>query len=79
MVNGQCLTTMVTTSWRSSGQDMGFGSLGMANPKSGDNNLFSSGYVGTSSVAPVLVSQDRDLCNVQLHPTWFEPTSECRS
>ena len=28
MVNGQCLTTMVTTSWRSSGQDMGFGGLG---------------------------------------------------
>ena len=34
---------------------------------------------GTSSVAPVLVSQDRDLCHVQPHPTWFEPTSECRS
>ena len=33
---------------------------------------------GTSSVSPVLVSQDRDLCHVQLHPTWFEPTSECR-
>ena len=32
-----------------------------------------------SSVAPVLVSQDRDLCHAQLHPTWFEPTSECRS
>ena len=32
----------------------------------------------TSLVAPVLVSQDRDLCYVQLHPTWFEPTSECR-
>ena len=34
---------------------------------------------GTSSVAPVLVSQDRDICHVQLYPTWFEPTSECRS
>ena len=34
---------------------------------------------GTSSVAPVLVSQDIDLCHVQLHPTWFESTSECRS
>ena len=34
---------------------------------------------GTSSVAPVLVSKDRDLCHVQIHPTWFEPTSECRS
>ena len=34
---------------------------------------------GTSLVAPVLVSQDRDLCHVQLHRTWFEPTSECRS
>ena len=33
---------------------------------------------GTSSGAPVLVSQDRDLCHVQLHPTWFEPTSKCR-
>ena len=35
MVNGQCLTTMVTTSRRSSGQDMRFGGLGMANSKSG--------------------------------------------
>ena len=45
MVYGQCLTTMVTTSRRSSGQDMGFGGLGMANSKSGDYNLFSSGWV----------------------------------
>ena len=30
---------------------------------------------GISSVAPVLVSHDKDLCHVQLHPTWFEPTS----
>ena len=29
MVNGQCLTTMVTTGRWSSGQDMGFGDLGM--------------------------------------------------
>ena len=29
---------------------------------------------GTSLVAPMLVSQDRGLCHVQLHPTWFEPT-----
>ena len=28
MVNDHCLTTMVTTSWQSSGQDMGFGGLG---------------------------------------------------
>ena len=34
MVNGQCLTTMVTSSGRSSGQDMGFGGLCMANSKS---------------------------------------------
>ena len=34
---------------------------------------------GTSSVAPVLVSRDRDLYHVQLHPTWFVPISECRS
>ena len=33
----------------------------------------------TSSVAPVFVSKDRDLCHVQIRPTWFEPTSECRS
>ena len=31
------------------------------------------------SGGPVLVSQDSDLCHVQLHPTWFEPTSECKS
>ena len=34
---------------------------------------------GISSVALILVSGDRDLCDVQLHPTWFEPMSECRS
>ena len=33
---------------------------------------------GTSSVSPLLVSKHRYLCHVQLHPTWFEPTSECR-
>ena len=33
---------------------------------------------GISSVLPVLVSRDRDLCHVQLHPTGFEPTAECR-
>ena len=77
MVNGQCLTTMVTTSWRSSGQDMGFGGLAT---KSGDYNPFQLWLgAGTSSVAPVLVSQEIDFCHVQLHPTWFEPTSECRS
>ena len=45
MVNGQCLTTMVTTSWWSSGQDMVFGGLGMANSKSGDYSLLSLGKV----------------------------------
>ena len=45
MFNGQCLTTMVTTSWWSSEQDTGFGGLGMANSKSGDYNLFSLGLV----------------------------------
>ena len=34
---------------------------------------------GISSVALMLVSRDRDLCHVQLHPNWFEPISECRS
>ena len=38
-INGQCLTTMVTTSRQSSGQDMGFGGLGMATSKSGDYSL----------------------------------------
>ena len=33
---------------------------------------------GISSAAPVLVSRDRDQCHEQLHPTWFEPTAECR-
>ena len=45
MLNGQCLATMVTSSRWSSGQDMGFGGLGMANSKSGDYNLLSSGKV----------------------------------
>ena len=35
--------------------------------------------VGISLVAPVLVSGGRDLCHVQPHPSWFEPTAECRS
>ena len=34
---------------------------------------------GISSVVLILVSRDRDFCHVQLHPTWFEPISECRS
>ena len=34
---------------------------------------------GISSVAPVSVFRDRDLCHVQIQPTWFEPTAECRS
>ena len=80
MVNGQCLTTMMTTSWWSSGQDMGFGGLGMANSEVGWLQPLQPWLVdGTSSVAPVLVSQDRYLCHVHLHPIWFEPTSECRS
>ena len=33
---------------------------------------------GISSVALMLVSRDRDLCHIQLRPTWFEPISECR-
>ena len=41
---GQCsVTTMVTSSRRSSGQDMGLCGLCMTNSKSGDYNLFSSG------------------------------------
>ena len=34
---------------------------------------------GISLVAPMLLSRGRDLCHVQPHPTWFEPTAECRS
>ena len=45
MFNGQCLTRMATSSRWSSGQDMGFGGLRMANSKSGDYNLLSSGKV----------------------------------
>ena len=40
---GQCLTTMVTSSRWSSGQDRGLNGLCMADSKSGDYNLFSSG------------------------------------
>ena len=29
------------------------------------------------SVAPMLVSRDRDLCHIQRHPTWFESTVWC--
>ena len=43
MINAECLTTVVTSSGWSSGQDMGLGGPGMANSKSGDYNLFSSG------------------------------------
>ena len=43
MVNSQGLTTMVTSSRGSTGQDMGLGGLGMANSKSGNYNLLSSG------------------------------------
>ena len=39
----KCLTTVVPSSRRSSGQDMGFDGLGMANSKSGDDNLVISG------------------------------------
>ena len=28
---------------------------------------------------PSVGVKDRDFCHVQLHSTWFEPTSECRS
>ena len=31
---------------------------------------------GISSVAPVLVLRNRDLCHVQLHPTWFGQLSQ---
>ena len=34
---------------------------------------------GISSVAPMFVPRDRDLCHIPLHPTWLEPTAECRS
>ena len=34
---------------------------------------------GISLVDPMLVSRGRDLCHAQPHPTWFEPTAECRS
>ena len=34
---------------------------------------------GISSVVPVLVLRNKDLCHVQLHPTYFEPAAGCRS
>ena len=67
---GQCLTTMVTSSWWFSGQDLGLFSFGMTTSKSGDYKLISSGQALEFLWWPlVLVSQDRDLCHVQLHPT----------
>ena len=41
--DGPVLTTVVTSSRWSSGQDMELGGLGMANSKSDDYNLFNSG------------------------------------
>ena len=38
--------------------------------------LWLSGRI--SLVVPVLVSRNRDLRHVQLHPTWFEPAVGCR-
>ena len=46
--NGQSLATMLASSRWSSGQDMGFYGLGMANSKSGYHNLLSSGQVPES-------------------------------
>ena len=43
VVNGQRLSTMMASSGRSSGQDMGLRILGMTNSKQGDDNLLSSG------------------------------------
>ena len=34
---------------------------------------------GISLVAPMLILRGRDLCLVQPHATWFEPTAECRN
>ena len=34
---------------------------------------------GIYFVAPVLFLRNRDLCHLQLHPTWFEPAAGCRS
>ena len=46
--NGQSLATMLASSRWSSGQDMGFCGLRMANSKSGYHNLLSSGQVPES-------------------------------
>ena len=46
--NGQSLATMLASSQWSSGQDMGFWGLRMANSESGYHNLFSSGQVPES-------------------------------
>ena len=43
VINGQHLTTMVTSSRQSPGQDMRFVGLNMTSSESGDYNLFSSG------------------------------------
>ena len=48
VLNCQNLATMLASSWWSSGQDMGFCGLGMANSESGHHNLLSSGQVPKS-------------------------------
>ena len=79
MVNGQCLTQW----WQPVGgpRDKIWDLVALVWPIRSRVITTSSALVGagTSSVAPVLVSQDRDLGHLQLHPTWFEPASECRS
>ena len=48
VLNCQSLATMLASSWWSSGQDMGFCGLGMANSESSYHNLLSSGQVPKS-------------------------------
>ena len=61
-----------------SGQDMRLGGLGMANSKSSDYNLISSG-TAFALVGLVLVSRDKDLYHLQTYHTWLEPATGYRS
>ena len=61
MVNAQCLTTMVTSSCRSSGQDMGLGGLGMA-----------QGYHGWPSTQPGTCTQPCPIVHTAVPPLFTQ-------
>ena len=80
MVNGQCLTTMMTNIWRSSWHDI-LDLVALVWPiRSRVITILQFWLsVGIPSVAAMLVSWGRNLLSCAIHPTWFELTVECWS